>query len=710
MNIQKAGVISAIAIAIALFFYFDLNQYLSLDALDAFKAQIEESPLIANGLFFGLYFFVAALGLPGAGALTLIAGAVFGLWWGFLLVSFASTLGATANMITARFLLRDYVSKKFRKTLKKVNDGVDREGGFYLFTIRLIPFIPFFAVNPVFGLTKINVAKFYIISQLGMIPGTLLFVNAGAAVGALEKVSLGTVFTPTIIASIVLLIVTPWVIKVLLEKYKMHKAMKGFKKPKKMDTNIVVVGAGSGGLVSAYIAAAVNAKVTLIEKGDMGGDCLNTGCVPSKALIKAAKTAHQFKGASKLGLHLGDYSVNFEEVMQHVKGAIKNIEPHDSVERYESLGVDVIKGEAEVISPYEVKVGDKTVTTNNIILATGAEPFVPKLDGLDLVNFYTTDTVWNLSSLPKKFLIIGGGPIGCEMAQAFTRLGANVILIQGTSQLLDKEDSDVAEFVLDKFNREGVNVRLESKLKGFEKNSAEAVVANVEADGKVEQVEFDEVLFAVGRKPRVKGFGFDKLDLALDERGGLIVDEFLRTSIPNVFGVGDLIGPYQFTHSASHQAWFASVNALFGKFRRFKVDYSVMPWVTFVDPEVARVGASEAELKRDEIEYEVTRYEMSESDRAIAEGETEGFIKVLTEKGNDTILGAVIVGSHGGEMIIEFVTAMKQGMGLNKILGTIHAYPTWSEANKAVAGNWKKDHKPEGALKWIEKYHRWVRG
>jgi len=710
MNTKKIAVAVIIAIIVGAFFYFDLNQYVSLNALDIFKEKVQESLLTASLLFFIIYFCVAAMGLPGAGAMTLIAGAVFGLGWGFLLVSFASTLGATTNMLVARFLLRDTMANKFRKTLKKVNDGIEREGSFYLFTIRLIPFIPFFVVNPVFGLTKMPAVKFYIISQLGMIPGTLLFVNAGAAVGSLESVTFSSVFTGPIIASIVLLIAVPWIIKTLLNMYKQHRATKAYKKPQSYDTNMVVIGAGSGGLVAAYIAAAVKAKVTLIEKSDMGGDCLNTGCVPSKALIKAAKTVKQIKAGEKMGVNTSGVNVDFAKVMGHVKGAITDIEPHDSVERYTSLGVDCIKGEAEVISPYEVRVGDQTITTKNIVLATGAEPFIPPIKGLDQVDYLSTDTVWSLTELPKQFLVIGGGPIGCEMAQAFNRLGAKVTVVQGSGQLLDKEDDDVSQFVLEKFQSENVNVLLNTTLKAFVKNAQGRVVASVEEHGKTREIAFDKVLFAVGRKPRVKGFGFDKLDLALNERGGLITDEFLRTSIPNVFAVGDLIGPYQFTHAASHQAWYASVNALFGKFKRFKVDYSVMPWVTFVDPEVARVGASEKELIEQEIEYEVTTYNMSESDRAIAEGETEGFIKVLTEKNKDTVLGAVIVGSHAGELITEFVTAMKQNLGLNKMLGTIHSYPTWSEANKAVAGNWKKAHQPTKVLGWVKKYHGWNRG
>lgn len=704
MTPKKIGVLLVVALCVCAFFYFDLDRYIAVGLMRDWVAQ---SPVMASTIFALLYFMVAALSLPGTGAMTLLAGAVFGLWWGFLLVSFASTIGATVNMLVSRLLLRDWVTRRFRTSLERVNEGVEREGSFYLFSIRLIPLVPFFVVNPVFGLTNMRATTFYWVSQVGMVPGTLLYVNAGVALGALDSISMGAIFTPQIIGSLVLLALFPWVAKAIVEAVKRKRTLAKYKKPKHFDANLIVIGAGSGGLVAAYIAAAVKAKVILVEKDLMGGDCLNTGCVPSKALIKAAKVAHQTRNAQHLGIN-AQPEIDFAKVMHHVKGAVKQIEPHDSVERYTSLGVDCVQGEAEIISPYEVRVNGKVLAAKNIIVATGAAPSVPPIEGLDTINYLTTDTVWNLTQLPNRLVIAGGGPIGCEMAQAFARLGSQVTVVQRGDQLLPKEDADVAEFALNTLRNEGVEVLLNAELTAVAAGEGKSVLT-ISQNENTQHLECDQLLLALGRTPRLQGFGLENIGVAISEQGKLLVDRFLRTSIPTVYACGDVIGPYQFTHAASHQAWYASVNALFGGFKSFSVDYSALPWVTFTDPEIARVGASEMDLKKRGVHYEVTRYSLAELDRAIAEGEAHGFVKVLTEEGKDRILGAVIVGSHGGEMITEFVSAIKHSKGLNAILGTVHSYPTWSEANKAAAGKWKQAHAPQRLLQWVEKFHRWQR-
>lgn len=709
MSPKKLGVLAIVIASVAAFFYFELDNYIAIGIM---RDWVETSPIMASVIFALLYLMIAALSLPGTGAMTILSGAVFGLWWGFILVSFASTIGATVNMLASRVLLRDWVMRRFRSSITKVNEGIEREGSFYLFTLRLMAFIPFFVINPVFGLTKMPAYRFYWVSQLGMVPGTLLYVNAGVALGALDSLTVGSLFSPQIIGALALLAAFPWVAKWLLNAYKRRRSLSKYKKPKHFDANMIVVGAGSGGLVAAYIAAAVKAKVILVEKNLMGGDCLNTGCVPSKALIKAAKVAHQSRNAGHLGID-AQPKVDFERVMKHVTGSIQSIEPHDSVERYTSLGVECVEGEAEIISPYEVKVGDRVLAAKNIIVATGAAPTIPAIAGLESVPYLTTETVWGLTELPSHLVIAGGGPIGCEMAQAFARLGSRVTIVQRADQLLPKEDVDVAESVLATLESEGVTVLLNAELKEVASGNS-GTKLTVEQGGKERVLSCDRLLLALGRTPRLTGFGLEKLGVAMHAGSAqapsqLLVDRFLCTSIPTIFACGDVVGPYQFTHAASHQAWYASVNALFGGFRSFSVDYKALPWVTFVDPEVARVGASEAELKKDNIGYEVTRYSMADSDRAIAEGEAHGFVKVLTEQGKDKILGVVIVGSHAGEMITEFVTAIKLGKGLNSILSTVHAYPTWSEANKAAAGRWKQAHAPEKLLAWVEKFHAWRR-
>lgn len=482
-----------------------------------------------------------------------------------------------------------------------------------------------------------------------------------------------------------------------------------FRKPK-YDYNIVVIGAGSGGLVSAYIGAAVNAKVALIEKNKMGGDCLNTGCVPSKAIIRSAKILDYMKNHEKYGIKKAEFELDFKDVMSRVHNIIEKIEPHDSVERYTELGVDVIQGTAKLLGPHKVEVDGKILTAKNIILATGAEPLMPPIPGLKDASHYTSDTLWDMKELPKKLVVLGGGPIGSETTQAFARLGSQVTQVEMQDQIMGREDPEVAAHVRQKFEDDGITVLTGHKAKEFIKEGGKQYLI-CEHNGKDVKVEFDAVLVALGRKARTKGFGLEEAGVKLTERGTIEADPFMRTNIPSVYVVGDATGPFQFTHTAGHQAWYAAVNALFGSpVKKFKTDYSVIPWATFTDPEVARVGLNEMEAKDKGIKYEVTRYDIDDLDRAIADSNDHGFIKVLTVPGKDKILGVTIVGAHAGDLIAEYVLAMKHGLGLNKILETIHIYPTMSEANKYAAGNWKKDHKPEKTLKFLKKFHAWRRG
>ncbi len=486
-----------------------------------------------------------------------------------------------------------------------------------------------------------------------------------------------------------------------------------FRRPRKFDRNLIVIGAGSGGLVAAYIAAAVKAKVTLIEKHRMGGDCLNTGCVPSKALIRSARFLAQVRRAGEFGFDSASVEFDFGRIMQRVQRVIETVEPHDSIERYTALGVEVIEGEARVRSPFEVEVNGKILTTRNIIIATGARPFVPDIPGLADLDYLSSDNLWQLRSLPKRLLVLGGGPIGCELAQSFARFGADsgskVIMLQRGARLMSREDDDVSSLVAEQFEKEGVELRLNHVAKAFKQEGGRNYLV-AEHEGREIEIEFDQVLVALGRRANVTGFGLEELGVNLSSRNTIEVNEFLQTNYPNIYACGDVAGPYQFTHVAAHQAWYASVNSLFSPFKKFRVDYSVIPFATFTDPEVARVGLNQREAKARGIDYEITQYGLDDLDRAIADGEAQGFIKVLTVPGKDKILGAIIVGKHAGELIAEFVTAMRHGLGLNKILATIHIYPTWMEANKFVAGNWKKAHAPTSLLRWVERFHAWRRG
>ncbi|ELM3616297.1 FAD-dependent oxidoreductase [Aeromonas sobria] len=701
---------------IGTFFALDLGRYLSLGALQAQQvavAQWVDSHFVSASLLFVLiYVLSTALSLPGASLLTLGGSAVFGVVWGLLLVSFASTIGATLAFLSARFLLRDWVTARFGDKLATFQSGMAKEGAFYLLSLRLIPIFPFFLVNLLMGLTPIRVSTYYWVSQLGMLPGTFVYVLAGSELGQLT--STGNILSPGLMVALTLLGLMPWLIKKLTAHLAQRRLFAPHRKPARYDYNLLVIGAGAGGLVTSYIAAAVKAKVALIEKHKMGGDCLNSGCVPSKALIRSARFAAEQRKADELGFSPSHSRADFAAVMARVAEVIKEVEPHDSVERYEGLGVECIEGEARLVSPWEVEVNGQRLASRHIVIATGARPLVPKLPGLDQVPYLTSDSLWQLRTPPRRLLVLGGGPIGCELAQSFALLGIPVTLVELSEQLLPREDREVAEALAEQMSRDGVRV-----LTGWRAERADYLPA---AEGELPirlqlrrgdetlEVEGDQLLLALGRVANVSGFGLEALGVELAPRGTIAVDGFLATNFPSILAVGDVAGPYQFTHFAAHQAWYAAVNALFGQFKRFRADYRVIPAATYTMPEIARVGLNRKEAELQGTPFEATRFELAELDRAIADGDRHGFVEVLTAPGKDTILGATIVGTHAGERIAEFVLAMRHRLGLGKILGTIHAYPTLMEGNKYVAGEWKRAHQPTRVLNLLARYHRWRRG
>jgi len=706
----RIALVLLLAVVVGTIFYFDLQQYLTLSYLKSRQQLLidtyHQHTFYTILIFFIVYVLTTALSIPGAAVLTLFAGALFGLAVGTVIVSFASTLGATLAFLTSRFLLRDYVQQRFRDKLETINEGVKKEGEFYLFTLRLIPAFPFFLINLTMGLTPLKVSKYYIVSQIGMLPGTIVYVFAGTQLARID--SLQGILSPGLLAAFTLLGLFPLITKKGLNMATTRRQLRSFKAPKRYDYNMVVIGAGSGGLVSAYIAAAVKAKVALIEKEKMGGDCLNTGCVPSKALIRTSKMLSYANRAEEFGLDKTTVDFDFRRVMERVQDVIRKVEPHDSVERYTEHGVDCLTGEARIIDPWRVELGDRIITARNIVVATGAAPFVPPIPGLDKIDYLTSDTLWDIRELPPRLVVLGGGPIGSEMTQSFARLGSKVSQVEMAPQILIREDEEVTTFVTERFKQEGVDVLTGHRAKEFVVEGNEKVLV-CEADGKDVRIPFDAVIVAVGRRANTKGFGLEELGVEIAKTGTIEHDAYLRTNYPNIFVCGDVAGPYQFTHTASHQAWFASVNALFRPFKQFRVDYRVIPWCTFTDPEVARVGINETEAIEKNIPYETTTYGIDDLDRAIADSEDHGFVKVLTVPGKDKILGVTIVGTHAGDLIAEFVLAMKHGLGLNKILGTIHIYPTLGEANKYAAGNWRKNHVPERLMRILEKFHAWRR-
>ncbi|CAM8646923.1 Lpd Pyruvate/2-oxoglutarate dehydrogenase complex, dihydrolipoamide dehydrogenase (E3) component, and related enzymes [Comamonadaceae bacterium] len=727
MKASKLLVLALIGLAIASFVVLDLGRYLSLDALRQSQASLAsayaENPWSLRAGFFAVYVTVASLSLPGAAILTLAGGGVFGLGWGLLLVSFASSVGATVSFLAARFVLRDAVQARFGSRLTEINQGIARDGALYLFSLRLIPVVPFFVINLLMGLTTLRTRTFYWVSQLGMLAGTAVYVNAGTRLAELQ--SLKDVASPEVLGAFVLLGLFPLIAKALMNLVQKRKVYARWKsvRPTTFDRNLIVIGGGAGGLVSAYIAAAVKAKVTLVEAHKMGGDCLNYGCVPSKALIKSAKLAHQMQHAERYGLHSTPRTpderqslFSFKKVMQRIHEVIAAIEPHDSVERYTGLGVEVLQGYAKIINPWTVEIalnagGTQRLTTRNIVIAAGARPFVPPLPGLNEVGYVTSDTLWyefaKLDEVPKRLVVLGGGPIGCELAQSFARLGSAVTQVEMAPRIMAREDAEVSELAAASLRADGVDLLTSHKALRCEMVDGEKVLV-VEHAGVEKRIAFDQLLCAVGRTARLSGYGLEELGIPTHKT--VQTNEYLQTIYPNIFAAGDVAGPYQFTHVAAHQAWYAAVNALFGDFKKFKADYSVIPWATFIDPEVARVGLNEQDAKEQGVAYEVTKYGIDDLDRAIADSEAHGFVKVLTVPGKDKILGVTIVGTHAGDLLAEYVLAMKHGLGLNKILGTIHTYPTLAEANKYAAGEWKRAHQPHKLLEWVRKFHDWKRG
>lgn len=633
--------------------------------IEALRGTAELHPLSAGLLFLLGYILVTAFSLPAATLLTLAGGGLFGLVWGSVLVSFGASIGASIAFLTARYLVRDAALKRFPGLFTRLNGGIAKNGVLYLVSLRLLPAVPFFAVNLLAGLTSLPLARFYLASQIGMLPATIIYVNAGASLGGLA--GHGAIFTPRLVTGLVLLAILPLAAPRLRDTLIARRLYARWPKPKRFDRDVVVIGAGAAGLVASYVASALRAKVTLIERAQMGGDCLNSGCVPSKALLHAARAGQDFVSARAA-----------------VKAAIAGITPHDSKERYAALGVHVRQGEAFIDSPWQVRAGCDQITTRA---------------------YATSETLWDIEALPTRLVILGGGPIGCEMAQAFALLGSAVTLVEAAPRLMIREDEDVSALIEAELSAHGVTV-----LAGHRAIAAQPGALRVQGPEGERDLPFERLLLAIGRKPRVTGYGLEELGIGLDKAGTIETNEGLQTLYPNIFACGDVAGPYQFTHVAGYQAGFAALNALLAPFWRLRPRYHAVPAVTFTTPEIARVGLNEQEAKARNIAYEVTHYAFSELDRAIAEADTTGFVKLLTKAGSDKILGVTIAGTNAGEVLTGFTIAMQHGLGLKKLLGVIYPYPTRAELIRAVAGQWRQAHAPRGALVWLERLHRWRRG
>ena len=713
---KSLSITIVLSLAILGFFIFrqdilDTLAQLNLQSLKdnyaSLKIYFNNRPFQSSLVYVAIYILVTALSLPGAVILTLAGGAIFGLWWGTILVSFSSTLGATAAFLLTRFFFRNYIRSRFGDKLTTINEGIKKDGAFYLFTLRLIPVFPFFVINVLMALTALKTWTFYWVSQLGMLLGTVIYVNAGTQLATLN--STGDILSIDLIISLCVVGLLPITAKLFIGLIRRKRIYAKWTRPKQFDYNLIVIGGGAAGLVSSYIGAAVNARVALIEKHKMGGDCLNTGCVPSKALIKTAHFLEQARQSKKLGLDKAEVHYEYSDVIKRVQKIIKKIEPHDSRERYTELGVECMQGTATITSPWTVTVdgtnGQQEISARSIIVAAGASPVVPHLPNIDQIQYVTSDTIWDMKDLPKKLIVIGGGAIGCELAQAFKRLGSEVILIESENRILIKEDSEVTEIIENQLTDEGVTVLTRHRAKGFISEKGTQILVCDSPNGEV-RLTFDVILFAIGRRANINGYGLETIDAISDEDIILPTNDFLETRYPNIYACGDVTGRMQFTHAAAHQAWHAVVNSLFGTFKKFPIDFSAVPWATFTHPEIARVGVNEEEARMTNLPYEITTYGIDDLDRAITDSEDRGFIRVLTQPGSDKIIGVTIVCEGASEIISEFVLAMKYKLGLNKILATTHIYPTFSEANKYVAGEWKRKNKPERLLRILKIFHQ----
>ena len=700
------AIIASIIFAVS---YFDIGSYLSFSELKArqaeFQTSVEQNPVTSAAIYFIIYILATAASIPGAVILTLAGGALFGLFKGTLLVSFASTIGALIAYLAARYFMRDFVQNKFSDRLTVINNKIQQEGASYLLFLRLVPIFPFFLINLVMGLTPIRTWTYYWVSQLGMFPATLVYVNAGTQIAKIS--SPADIASLPLLFALALLGLLPFISKGIMSVIKSQQVYKRFTKPKSFQYNSIVLGGGSAGLVAAYTSSTLKGKVALVEREKMGGDCLNTGCVPSKAILRSAKYISDIKHHADFGLTHASCDYQFADIIQRVKYKIATIEPKDSVERYTELGVECHQGNANVLSPWEVEVNGKILTGKNIIIATGATPFIPKVKNLEQIPYYTTDTIWSLTELPEKLLVIGAGPIGCELGQAFARLGSEVTIIQRDERILPNEDEAASKLVEESLIKDNIN--LLTNFNSDEFTSTENKLSLVgKQEGKDVQIDFTHLLIATGRKANTDGL--EAINLEVNQQNRLVTNAHLQTKYPNIYACGDVTSSMQYTHTASHQAWYAAFNALFNPLKKFKCTLDNIPRAVFTDPEITSLGITEQHAINNGIEHQVTTFPMDDIDRAITDNATTGFIKVITAGKSDKILGVCIVGEHASELIAEFVLAKTNKLGLNSILKTVHIYPTKSEINRMVAGKWRRTKLTERISNILIKYQQWRLG
>lgn len=710
MKLTRWLIVLFFVVATICFFWFDLEQYLTLEMIQAksgaLRDQVQAHPWWAGSVFFAAYVALTVMSFPGTVVLTLLAGALFGLVGGTLMVSFASNIGALFAMLISRFLLRDWIQRRFAKQIASINRGLERDGAFYLFSLRLIPLVPFVLLNPALGLTRVSMWTFWWTTQAGMLPGHAIYVGAGRQLARIREIS--DILSPSLIGTLALLAIFPLAATKLLTLYKARKVYSGWQKPKSFEHNLVVIGGGSGGLTAARIAASMKARVALVERERLGGAALHSGSVPARALMRAANLHHTLRQGGTLGIRMHT-EVDFAEVMRQVRRTLDEAQGQVTAESSKTAGLEMVRGSAQLTSPWSVQVGNRTLCSRAIVIATGSHAIIPPIPGLEEVEPLTCENVWDLQQRPERLLVMGGEANACELAQAFQRLGCQVTLVVEGDMLLASAEPEARQAVTDALCADGVQVLLKVSPQRFEVAESERrLVCSIDEQNRF--LAFDQVLLALGREAHLHDLGLEKLKLSTREDGSLEVDEYLATRYPNIYAVGAVTGPDSSFQSAKHHAWYAAANGLFSGFRRFMVSDRVVPRVAFTSPEIASVGLTEAQAKLAELEYEVTMLDLDSLEAAQMSIGNSGFLKVLTERGRDRIIGVTLVGDGASETLAVFVLAMKHKLGLNKLRRTVHINPTLAEASLAVAEAWRRAHTAKRSQTWAARLHRWRLG
>ncbi|MBA3536096.1 MAG: FAD-dependent oxidoreductase [Tatlockia sp.] len=684
-----------------LFFSLRLDKYLTFTSLRENRATLiswtKEHFFMAALLYMSCYTLAVAASVPGAVFLTLAGGFLFGVVFGTVFVIVSATLGATALFFAVRTSFGDWLAKSALSWLGRMREGFQQNAFSYLLMLRLVPLFPFWVVNIVPALLGVDAKTFIITTFFGILPGSIVYVMVGNGLShvfeANQTPNLGIIFDIKVLLPLLALAALSFI--PILYKRVNPKEQKKNPKTNQIKCDLSIIGAGAGGLSVAAVAAQLGLKVVLLESGKMGGDCLNYGCVPSKSLLAAGKIAYQLRHAAQFGISSKGLEIDFKKVMQQVHAVIKVLAKNDSVERFESLGVQVIKAVARFSGVNTLVAQDRVIEARRIVIATGSSPFKPPIPGLEDTPYLTNETIFNLTEQPKHLIVIGGGPIGCELAQAFSMLGSKITLIEGFN-LLPKDDVDCVAILRAQLKAMGIIIHEQAKVLGVEPHAHGGIKVSINQAGEKLAIRGSHLLIATGRRANVENLDLEKAGIVYSNKG-IEVNSRLQTSNRRVYALGDVVGPYQFTHMATYQAGIVLRNIAFKI--PAKVDYRAIPWVTYTLPEIAHVGLlAEEALKHADIQF--TEWSFLENDRAQTEHSLEGKIKIISDK-KGRVLGVTIVGAHAGELILPWVIAIREKRTLRSFTDAVSPYPTLSEISKRVAGEFYKSKLFSNKTRWL---------